>query len=62
MRGMGWPAWGAAAYGAVPQAAPFVPAAPTKEQELEMLKEQAEYVAKTLEDIKQRMDQLQPQG
>ena len=58
---MGSPAWGAVPYGVAPQAAPFVPAAPTREQELEMLKEQAEYVAKTLEDIKQRIGQLQPQ-
>ena len=52
-------AWGAApAAGAVPYAAPYA-AGPTPEQEVEMLKGQAEYLEQTLNGIRQRLDELQ---
>ena len=53
-------AWGAVPYGVVPQAAPVVPPPPTREQEMEMLRQQAEHLAGVLEEMKQRIEQLQP--
>jgi len=63
----GWQgaAAGLPAFGAVGGwAAPFVPSyapATSTEQELDRLKRQAEYFSNTLENIKKRIDELQPQ-
>ena len=51
-----WPAWGAplaAAYGA-----PYAPA-PTREQEVEMIKEQAQYFQDALSEISRRLEELE---
>lgn len=65
-RGRGWGrgawAWGSPGYapvGAPTGVAPYAPAAPTRDQELEALKGQAEYLAGALEDIKARMGELE---
>lgn len=52
---MGWPAWGAS-YGPVPPVSPAPPA--TAENEAELLRRQAEYLAGALEQIRKRLDQL----
>ena len=69
-RGWGWQAgYGAAAYGPSP-AAPYAPAygpypgapyapAVAPEAELDALKTQADYFTKALEEIRQRIDELQ---
>ena len=69
-RGWGWQAgYGAAAYGPYPgapyapaygpyAATPYAPAAPP-EAELDALKTQADYFTKALEEIRQRIDELQ---
>jgi len=68
-RGMGWGrgrrggfygaypgvAPGAPAYGATP----FAPTAPSRQQELEALKGQADYFTSALEDIKARIGELE---
>ena len=46
---------GAPVYGATP----FAPIAPSREQELEALKGQAEYFTSALEDIKTRIGELE---
>jgi len=59
--GMGYPAYGPAA----PYAAPYgVPSAPamSKEQELDGLKGQAEYLEDALEGIKKRIEELQTEA
>ena len=59
--GVGAPAYGnPAAYGApfAPQAAPFAPQM-TKQQELDMLKGQAEYFEDALDGIKKRLQELE---
>ena len=56
--GAGYPAYGQAAPYGVPYAAPFN-AAPTQQQELDMLKGQAEYFEDTLEGIKKRIAELE---
>ncbi len=59
--GYGWPAWDGAvnpyAYGGVP----FTPTM-TTEQELAGLKQQAEYFQNALDEIKQRMEQLEAEN
>lgn len=55
--GYGWPAWGPDAYGG----APFAPTM-TNEQELAGLKQQAEYFQNALDEIKQRMEQLEAES
>jgi len=71
--GMGWPAYGAPAayaapqaYGApqaypTPYAAPFGPT-PTAQQELDVLKGQAEYFEDALDGIKKRIEELQAEA
>jgi hypothetical protein len=49
--------WGVPNYG-VPYGVPAVPAAPTKEQELDMLKGQSEYLEDALEEINKRIKEL----
>lgn len=49
---MGWGAWG----GAVP------PAAPSKETELQVLRQQAKELAQALDQINQRIEQLEKQA
>jgi len=68
---MGWGrgrGWGRGFYGAYPGvtagapvygATPFAPIAPSREQELEALKGQAEYFTSALEDIKTRIGELE---
>ena len=51
---MGSPAWG---FGG-PYAAP-VPSAPGKEQQLEMLKNQADYLSGALDEVKKRIDEIE---
>ena len=57
----GMPAWGAAPYPAAPFAPYGAPYAPqmTQEQELEALKQQADYFQNALGDIQKRMQELQ---
>ena len=57
----GWPAFGAGGGYGAPYAAPFAPPTPSGEQELDTLKSQAESLASTLEDIKQRIAELEAQ-
>lgn len=58
----GWPAWGfPPGYGPA-YAAAVPPAPPSKEQELQMLKRQADWLGAALEEIKKRMDELSAQG
>ena len=51
----GWPAFGAA------PTVPFVPPTISQEQELDALKRQADGLSRTLEDIKARIAELEPQ-
>jgi len=55
--GLGYPAFGGVPYGA-PYAAPYAPAM-TREQEVEMLKGQAEYFEDALDGIKKRIEELE---
>jgi len=58
--GWGWPAWGAFPY--YPYgAAPFWGATPwmTREQELDMLKGQAEYLEDALDGIRKRVEEIE---
>lgn len=55
----GWPAFGAASAYAPTGAAPFVPSAPAPQQELDFLKRQAEGFAGTLDQINQRIAELE---
>ena len=55
--GRGWGAWGGVPYGA-PYAAPYA-AGPTKEQELDMLKGQAEQFEAALGDIRKRLQEIE---
>jgi len=64
-RGFGWagagygmPAWGGAANPDVPYAGPFAPAV-TAEQELDGLKQQAEYFQNALDGISKRIEELE---
>ena len=59
--GRGWGRRAATPYWGAPYAAPAMPygAEPTKEQELEMLKTQAESLGQALDDIRQRMSALE---
>jgi hypothetical protein len=54
--GYGYPAWGGPANPAYPTPAM---AGPSREQELEMLRGQAEHFETALSDIKQRIEQLE---
>ena len=58
--GYGYPAWGAAGYPYAPYPAPFAQA-PTPENELAGLKQQAEYFQDALDEIKKRMEELESQ-
>jgi len=55
---MGYPAWGAGWPAAVPYAAPFA-AGMSKQQQLDALKGQAEYLEDALEGIRKRIEELQ---
>ena len=59
--GMGYPAYGSVAPNTTPYGVPFAPAM-TKEQELDGLKSQAEYLEDALEGIKKRVEELQAQA
>ena len=66
-RGFGWgragygiPAWDAAGYPSAPYPAPFAQA-PTPENELAELKQQADYFQDSLDEIKKRMEELDSQ-
>ena len=58
----GWPAFGPGWGYAVPQAPAFAPPAMTGEQELAMLKQQAESFAGALEEISRRIAELEAQA
>jgi len=54
--GYGWPAWG----GAVGPYVPFPgPAAPTPEQELEVLRQQAEFLQNSIDAVNKRIEELE---
>ena len=55
------PAWGAPAYGAPAYGAPYAPG-PTKEQEIEMLKDQADYFKQALDSISERLEELEAES
>ena len=57
----GWPAYGTPPMNPTPYAPPSVPAV-TRGQELEALKEQAEYFADALRGIQKRIEALQSQA
>ena len=60
--GYGWPAWGGpAGYQYAPYSAPSAPTM-TAEQELADLKQQAEYFQDALDEIKERMEQLEAES
>lgn len=62
---MGYPAFGGAAPGAAPPGAPNAApygAAMSREQQLDALKNQAEYFADALEGIRKRIDELEQSG
>jgi hypothetical protein len=59
--GYGWPVWGGADYPYVPYPAPFAQA-PTPENELAGLKQQADYFQDALDEIKKRMEQLEAES
>jgi hypothetical protein len=52
---MGWPAGGFVG----PNAAPFIGTPPTKEQEMELLHRQAEMLQSQLDEVKQRLAELE---
>jgi hypothetical protein len=54
---LGWPFSGFAA----PYGVPFARGVPSQEQETEILKRQADYLASTLDDVKKRLDELETQ-
>jgi hypothetical protein len=58
---MGYPGFAGYVPAAVPYAAAAAPAA-TGEQQLDALKQQAEYFEGALEDIRKRIEQLQAQS
>jgi hypothetical protein len=61
----GWPAFGAPApYGAAPGPAAPWPAAPTMgpQQEIDLLKGQAEYFEDALDGIRKRIEEIEAQG
>lgn len=51
---MGWPAWGVGAPGM-----PLTPTPPSKEQEIEMLRQQAENLSGALDEVTKRIDELE---
>jgi hypothetical protein len=57
---MGRPPWAFAA----PYGVPFAPGVPGREEETEVLKRQADYLAGALDEVRKRLDELQtqPQG
>jgi hypothetical protein len=59
--GYGYPAWGGAVNPYVPYAGPFAPTI-TTEQELDGLKQQAEYVQNALGEINKRIEQLEAES
>jgi hypothetical protein len=56
--GFGYPLWGGVAHPYTGYAAPVAPA-PTAEQELAGLKQQAEYFKNALDEISKRIEQLE---
>jgi len=59
--GYGYPAWGDVDYPYAPYPAPFAQA-PTPENELTGLKQQAEYFQDALDEINKRMEQLEAES
>ncbi len=59
--GYGYPAWGAANYPYAPYPAPAAPTV-APEQELAGLKQQAEYFQNALDEIKERMAELEQES
>jgi hypothetical protein len=59
--GFGYPAWGGVVHPYAPYAAP-VPPAVAPEQELQGLKQQAEFFESALEEIKKRIEQVEAEG
>jgi len=57
----GMPAFGGGQFAQTPPASPGVPPAVSKERELDLLKQQADFLGNSLEQIKQRLDELQAQ-
>ena len=57
----GMPAFGGVGAYGVPYVAPFAPAVTNPEQEIDLLKRQAEYFANALEGIKKRLEELEAQ-
>ena len=55
----GIPAYGVGQFTQTPPASPGVPPAVSKEQEFDLLKQQADFLSNSLEQIKQRLDELQ---
>ena len=58
---VGMPAFGVGQFVQTPPASPGAPSAVGKEQELDLLKQQADFLSNSLEQIKQRLDELQAQ-
>jgi len=58
---LGVPAFGAAGAYAAPPAWPFAPGTISTEQELDLLKRQAEYFTTTLEGMRKRIEELEAQ-
>ena len=58
----GWPAFGPGLGYGLPGAAPFPPPDMSQEEELDLLKRQAEGFANTLEEIKKRIAELEAQS
>ncbi len=59
--GYGWPAWGGPVNPYAYSGVPFAPTM-TADQELAGLKQQAEYFQDALDEIKQRMEQLEAES
>ena len=59
--GMGMPAYGNVGPYVGPMAAPFA-TEPSQEQEVEVLKQQAEYFKNALDDINKRLEEIQQQA
>jgi len=55
----GWPAFGG---GAAPSVPPVAPQAMSRDQELDLLRRQAEGFAGALDEIRQRIEELEAQG
>ena len=51
---MGWPAWGVGA-----SSMPLTPTPPSREQEVEMLRQQAQNLSGALDEVTKRLDELE---